>query len=401
MWSLTSPRQARAKTPAGTYGAILSRRTAGTLPVLFGLAWLAAFAGGAAETNYQPDQHYYGRSNYVEYIAGDLPIIFSVPHGGELKPREIPDRTCKGRSADCATIGDAYTEELGLAVREAFRSYFGHSPHLVICHLRRTKLDCNREIDEAAEGNAHAQQAWREYHGYISSAISAVLASPGRGLYIDLHGQSHPLKRIELGYLLTPDQLTNSDAVLNQPAFTARSSFRTLAAAVPIPFSQLLRGSNSLGGLLLSKGYPSLPDPVMPNTRTRIGSGPSVGGLEDYFGGGYSTRSHSSAGEGGPMDAVQLEANLEGVRDTADHRAKFALALAQVMDRFFALHYRIDLKTGAPLSASAPSELQVGPYSFGGCAVIPAQLDSARTNPDEGGRLHFHHGFVRMLFREL
>ena len=29
---------------------------------------------------------------YVEYRHGNCNVIFSVPHGGGLKPREIPDR---------------------------------------------------------------------------------------------------------------------------------------------------------------------------------------------------------------------------------------------------------------------------------------------------------------------
>jgi hypothetical protein len=323
------------------------------------LLWLATVSCGAGQADYQPGHCYFGRSNYVEYIAGDMPVIFSVPHGGEVSPAEIPNRNCAGLSADCATISDANTEELALAVNEVFRSYFGHSPYIVICRLKRTKLDCNREIEEAAAGHPHAQQAWREYHGFIDSASSAVVARTGRGLYIDLHGQSHPLKRVELGYLLTAEQLTNTDAVLDQPAYAAQSSIRTLASQVPISFSELLRGSNSFGGLLLSKGYPSLPDPVM---RSPWGGGSSkatAGDLALYFGGGYSTRRHSTVGQGGPIDSLQLEANLEGVRDTATNRTHFALALAQTLDCFFATQYRLDLKAGASLPASTakPAEL--------------------------------------------
>jgi hypothetical protein len=324
------------------------------------LLWLATVSCGAGQTDYQPGHCYFGRSNYVEYIAGDMPVIFSVPHGGEVSPAEIPNRNCAGLSVDCATISDANTEELALAVSEAFRSYFGHSPHVVICRLKRTKLDCNREIEEAAAGNPQAQQAWREYHGFIDSASSAVVARTGRGLYIDLHGQSHPLKRVELGYLLTAEQLTNTDAVLNQPAYAAQSSIRTLASQVPVSFSELLRGSNSFGGLLLSKGYPSLPDPVMRSPLGGVNSKTAAADLALYFGGGYSTRRHSTVGQGGPIDGLQLEANLEGVRDTATNRAHFALALAQTLDCFFATHYRLDLKAGASLPActTKPTELR-------------------------------------------
>lgn len=323
------------------------------------LLWLATVSCGAGQADYRPSHCYFGRSNYVEYLAGDMPVVFSVPHGGEVSPAEIPNRNCAELSADCATISDANTEELALAVSEVFRSYFGHSPHIVICRLKRTKLDCNREIEEAAAGNPHAQQAWREYHGFIDSASSAVVARTGRGLYIDLHGQSHPLKRVELGYLLTAEQLTNTDAVLNQPAYAAKSSLRMLASQVPISFSELLRGSNSFGGLLSSRGYPCLPDPITRSPWGGASSKATAGDLALYFGGGYSTRRHSTVGQGGPIDGLQLEANLEGVRDTATNRAHFALALAQTLDCFFATHYRLDLKAGASPSASIakPAEL--------------------------------------------
>src|ERR1039458_9361207 len=172
------------------------------------LVWLAGVSSGQGQTGYQPGQTYFGRSNYIEYIAGDLPVIFSVPHGGSLTPPEIPDRNCAGYSPDCATITDANTEELARAIQQVFRDYYyGHSPHVIICRLKRTKIDCNRELEEAAAGNAYAQQAWHEFHDYIGSASSAAVASAGRGLYIDLHGQSHPLKRVELGYLTGPGSL--------------------------------------------------------------------------------------------------------------------------------------------------------------------------------------------------
>src|SRR5262245_57440187 len=51
-------------------------------------------------------QSYFGRNSYVEYIAGNAPVIFSAAHGGDLKPAGIPDRdtTC-GTIAN--TTGDA------------------------------------------------------------------------------------------------------------------------------------------------------------------------------------------------------------------------------------------------------------------------------------------------------
>jgi hypothetical protein len=328
-----------------------------------GLVWFAAISSNQGQTVYQPGQAYFGRSNYIEYLAGDMPVIFSVPHGGSLTPAEIPNRNCVGYSADCATISDGETEELARAIQQAFRSHYSHSPHVIICRLKRTKLDANRDVREGAAGSAYAQQAWEEFHRYINIASNAVVASTGRGLYIDLHGQSHPVGRVELGYLLTADQLTNSDATLNQPAFAAQSSFRTLAAQVPIPFSQLLRGSNSFGALLLAQGYPAVPNPVMPNTCTGTNSTLSPADRDLYFGGGYNTRLCSSVSRGGPIDGLQVEVNYAGVRDSDTNRTKFAAALAQAMEVFFASHYRIDLRTGTTLAdgTAKPAGLRSDP----------------------------------------
>ena len=48
------------------------------------------------------------------------------------------------------------TVELGRAISTSFATRFGRAPHLVIVHLRRTKLDANREVVEGAQGRAPA-----------------------------------------------------------------------------------------------------------------------------------------------------------------------------------------------------------------------------------------------------
>ena len=42
---------------------------------------------------YVAGQSYTGRNGYIEYIAGNAPVIYTAPHGGNLTPSEIPDRT--------------------------------------------------------------------------------------------------------------------------------------------------------------------------------------------------------------------------------------------------------------------------------------------------------------------
>jgi prepilin-type N-terminal cleavage/methylation domain-containing protein len=284
---------------------------------------------GLADTTYAQGKSYFGRSNYVEYIAGDMPLIISAPHGGTLRPAEIPDR----RNGEFTS--DAYTEELARTVQQMFRSRFGHCPHVVLCRLDRRKVDCNRGIQEGADDHPGARQAWTDYHRFIEIARSNVLASAGTGFYIDLHGQSHPIKRIELGYCLTDSLLTNADRVVNGAAFADHSTIRTLARRTGVPFAELLRGTNSIGGLLAARGYPAVPSPVMPD--------PGPG--NSYFDGGYSARRHSSL-NGGTIDGVQMEVNYTGIRDNPANRTNFSLALMEAINAYFVSYYGLDLNTG-------------------------------------------------------
>ena len=60
-------------------------------------------------------QTLYGTSNYVEYQIGNLPIIISVPHGGDLTPSSIPTRTCNNPE----TVTDAFTIETAEKIKAA------------------------------------------------------------------------------------------------------------------------------------------------------------------------------------------------------------------------------------------------------------------------------------------
>lgn len=296
----------------------------------FLLCFVLTLYQGLAQGPYEPGKSYFGRSNYVEYIAGDMPLIISAPHGGIVRPAEIPDRK------DGEFTSDANTEELAHTVQQVFHDRFGHYPHVIICRLDRRKVDCNRDIGEGAGQNDAARQVWSDYQRFIETARSNVLASAGTGFYIDLHGQSHAIRRVELGYCLSDSQLTNADCVLNESAFADHSTVRSLVRRTGMPFSELLRGTNSIGGLLAARGYPAVPSPSMP----------CPGAGESYFDGGYNARRHSSAC-GGAIDGLQMEVNYAGVRDSSSNRSKFALALAEVLDAYFTRYYGLDLRTGA------------------------------------------------------
>ena len=276
-----------------------------------------------------PDQSYYGRSQYVQYFPGELPVVLSAGHGGELRSAEIPDRT------EGTFVQDRNTMDLALRVRQTIKDQTGYWPHLVVSHLHRIKLDPNREILEAAQGNLAAERAWWEYHTYIKRARQIIEADFGEGYYIDLHGHGHTIQRLELGYLLSSSQLASSDEALL--GLAGNSSLKALAQKPGVDFVELIRGPTSLGALLEGEGFPSVPSMEDPHP-----------GGAPYFTGGYSTLVHGSR-NGGTVSGVQIECNFTGVRDNAQNRQAFAEALAAALAVYFPTHFGIQLApAGAP-----------------------------------------------------
>ncbi|MDH3271022.1 MAG: Ig-like domain-containing protein [Gemmatimonadota bacterium] len=270
---------------------------------------------------YLPGASYFGRNAYVEYIPGELPVVLSAPHGGSLTPDEIADRTYG------AVVPDRNTRQLTLAVREAFMDQTGYAPHVVISHLDRVKLDPNREIIEAAQGDPFAEQAWDEFHEYIERARVPVSAVGG-GMYFDMHGHGHPKARLELGYLLSAEELNQADASLNSLAVVQRTSIREIGRDSPIPFSQLLRGPTSLGGYLESAGVPAVPSPGDPTP-----------GDDPYFSGGYSTAIHGSRADTELVSGIQIEHHYPGLRDSDENRRAYAALLAAAVRDFMLEHF--------------------------------------------------------------
>lgn len=304
---------------------------------------LSAAARGAAGPGaapvvggYQAGQTYFGREEYIEYLAGDLPVILSAPHGGRLRPSELPDRP-EGTFAF-----DTNTQELVRAVAEAFHARTGRWPHVVICRLHRRKIDCNREIGEGAAGHPLAEQAWREFQSFLEVARATVVRTYGRGLYIDLHGHGHAEQRLELGYLHRAAELDVDDAVLDSPSYVASSSLRALALRGHLPYSALIRGPFSLGALLEAHGFPCSPSPTNPRPRP------------PYFSGGYNTVQHGR--EAAPLVGLQIETYYRGVRDTPESRRRFAEALVSSVQTFLEVHAGLSFteKPGERSAAAAP-----------------------------------------------
>lgn len=254
-----------------------------------------------------------------------MPLVISIPHDGHLLPDEIPERPC----VNCSKNRDIHTIEIGRAVSEFIMEETGFYPYMVINYLHRTRLDPNRNIAEAASGNQYAETAWADFHGFIDSAVNEVQEQFGKGLYIDLHGHRHAIRRTELGYLVTAEELQLPDDFLNDPAFYEYSSLRSLISSNlhSYSYTELLRGPSSFGSLLEERGYITVPSSGHPF--------PAVG--EPHFSGGFNTSRHSSAA-GGTVDGIQVEIDIELRQNPAD-RIEYARALADVILEYLEIHY--------------------------------------------------------------
>jgi N-formylglutamate amidohydrolase len=278
-----------------------------------------------------PGQSYFGTDDYVEYIAGNLPIIISAPHGGYLEPQEIPDRSCTG----CVYLRDSYTQELSREILDSMIAQTGCYPHVIINRLHRKKLDANRDKPEAAVGDRRAELAWDEYHEFIDSAKAEVMRVYGKGIFLDMHGHAHTIQRIELGYLLTRSNLQLPDSILDTPNYVNRSSIKNLVNnnLLGHSHSTLLRSSFGLGTMFGNASFPSVPSMQDPYPM----------GTDPFFSGGYNTARHGSR-DSGRIDAIQLEC-YRNLRFTEFTRRRFAGELGRAIVEYLEIYYFPDFSS--------------------------------------------------------
>ncbi|WP_038171878.1 hypothetical protein [Verrucomicrobium sp. BvORR106] len=307
-------------TPAGVFLALLVTLLSSPVPV--------------CADSPLPENPKVGTTGYIQYWPGELPVVLAAPHGGRLLPKDIPNRPYGKLLRDTGTL------ELAVEMRAAMLKQYGRAPHLVVCQLARVKLDCNREVREAAQGNSKGQTAWEEYHGFLRDAESAVMSQYGKGIFLDIHGHAHPKARIELGYLLKSKELQQSDQQLNAPDMVTRSSIRLLAGQANVSFAALIRGSTSFGALLEQRGFSCVPSPSSQLEPDDL-----------YFNGGYSTETHGSR-DGVGLDAIQME-TPGAYRDTAVKRVELSRAVSDALASYFTSHFQMKLEASPAVEKSA------------------------------------------------
>ncbi len=291
-----------------------------------------------------PGTSVFGQHDYIEHVAGDLPLIIAAPHGGQLTPQDIPDRI------NGVTQTDANTQELARTIAAVIHAETGRHIHLIICRLHRGKLDANRDLPEAAQGSAVAEQAWREHHAFIEQACEDSVRRHGVAFLIDLHGHGHPDPRVELGYLHNALDLADCDEALNEATYVNASSLRWIVERSALSHVELLRGPLSFGAMLEANGYPATPSPRMPV--------PTV----PFFRGGYTIERHCNPARN--VTGFQIEANRPRLRDTAANRRRFARALLSTLKSYFTVHLGFGLEGREPLEPGVPiTRFQIIPAS--------------------------------------
>ncbi|WP_420573452.1 immunoglobulin-like domain-containing protein [Kordia sp.] len=280
--------------------------------------------------------------NYIEYIPGNLPIIISAPHGGVKQSGQTiggvfyPDNDSSLPDRNCGTNErDDNTEILVREIQKEIFQLTGCYAHVIINNLHRSKLDPNREINEATCGNANSADHWNAFHGFIDQASASVETNWGKGLFIDLHGQSHSVPRIEAGYNVTAGELNSSN--LNAASIINKSTIRNLVNnnLNNLTHEELIRGNNSIGEMFQDASgtfYASLGHAGCGSTsgyRTVPSATNNGGGTCDdtrpngnaYFDGDfYNNRRHGSGN--GTSDGTGGSGNIDGIMTEVNRRVR-------------------------------------------------------------------------------
>ena len=327
-------------------------------------------------------QYQNSSKKYIEYIPGTMPVIISAPHGGRLEPGELPTRGCGTNEMDDNT--DVLIKE----IQKKCFDQFGVYPYIIVNRLHRKKLDPNRNESVATCGNSTTKIYFDAFHNFIDAASADITTKFGKGLYIDLHGQSHSIPRVEAGYNL---ESSSFDEDLNNAATNVTELSRvTIKNLIEnniqnLTFEDLIRGSQSFGGIMQttggqryanlghagcsrSVGYRTVPSHISTGTSQGSCDDTNPGGYSYFAGDFYNNIRHGSGdtstantvvqgggtvnGGGGTIDGIMTEVNRR-VRDlgsvysstygVSDARSAtipyFSRDYAKVIEKFIDLHY--------------------------------------------------------------
>ena len=283
----------------------------------------------------------------VEYRTGNIPIIISAPHGSTTKGGTVNEKSLVERkesnrkdpncSCSFSKNQDAYTMTLARLIDAAIYEKTGKYPYLILAKQHRAYIDLNRHkqcaIPYVSGAYAVANEiVYDAYHERLTMASTDVENKFGVGILLDIHGHGHTVQQVEIGYLLSKEQLTKTDDELMADEKCAqKSSIYSLSLKNKnnLSFVELLRGEFSFGDYLKKAGLACVPRSGKLNPASS----------ETYFSGGYISKSQGSSAEyGGTVDAIQLEFGST-VRNDEAKRAAAAKSVATAVIEYVKKHY--------------------------------------------------------------
>ncbi len=160
---------------------------------------------------------------YILVATGDLPIVLSAPHGGEVVIPGIPERAFGENDLDVNTL------QLAIFIQAELASLTGgKKAHLVAARVSRSYVDLNRASSRAYESEVVAP-IYKAYHDALFAAVKEAKALAGPNtLFIDIHGQSADVTKVFRG---TQDGQTGDLSMLcrtNAPGLIATMGLNKL-----------------------------------------------------------------------------------------------------------------------------------------------------------------------------
>ena len=287
---------------------------------------LSALAQTVPDAVPETPQYLDNSKQYIEYIPGNLPIVISAPHGGKLVASDLPTRSGCGTNEE-----DNNTDILIREIQKQCYALMGGYPHIIINNLSRSKLDPNRIESVATCNNAVTVPYFNAYHDFIDTAAMQVMADYGKGFYIDLHGQSHTPKRIDVGYNISTSTLDNG-TLSNSIAYSTIENLKN-DNLHNLTLDQLVRGSQSLGQLFQITGgdfYNTTSSGTYQQCGRTVGyravpSNYNSGGCDDttpngsaYFSGDYYSNVRHGSGDSSTSTALSGGGTINGGGGTVD-----------------------------------------------------------------------------------
>ena len=269
---------------------------------------------------YTPGEVVSDGQGHIQYRVGNTPVIITVPHDGTLVPSTMADRT-----GDTARAVDTRK------VAEQFAVFFnansnGLFPHIIYNNVSRTKLDPDANLTDGAQGNSYATLSYGTYHSYLQTAIDSVEAHFDSGLLLNLVEHDHSVQQVELGYLLSANNLNLSNSALN--SYSNQSSVNQMASTSAATFSEVVRGYSSFGNLLFSSSYNGYSFSVVPTL-----DNPSPG-TNPYTSGGYTLETYGSS-DSGKINAIEVATPYAGFRDNANAYRALGVVLENATKQFY------------------------------------------------------------------